>query len=178
MIDAVFSKYKGGPSLSIQELIQTLKEMMGYHKELLHASKEKTESLKDGDMNELQRILAKERKLVRKIEEVEKTRQAIVEKWIELHGHDDLEATITQILEKIEDDGERAELEQTVIELTTTLTELKAQEKLNLDLLNQSMQFVQLSLDLLNPSLKSMNYTEKNRQVSDAPNHSIFDSKA
>ena len=62
------------------------------------------------------------------------------------------------------------------IELTKAITQLKQQEQLNQALIQQSMQFVQLSLDILNPTIQTMNYG-KNREDAGSK-RSVFDSKA
>lgn len=161
----------------MKQLKEILTVMVGLHRELLDASLRKTEILKEGDVDEMQKVFAVERKLLRKIEQAEQTRMEIVSHLTETLGLDE-EPTITKILEHVTDETERNSLADVTIELTETITELKAQEKLNLELLNQSMQFVQMSLDLLNPSLKNLNYSAKNQETKESSNRSIFDSKA
>src|SRR5699024_7877763 len=143
----------------MNELRQALTELVGLHRELLSISVEKMEGIKVGNIDSLQPLLTRERKLVQKIEQVEKIRIQLVNNWIEAEEITDAEPTITFILEQMTNETERLELEEVTIELTKVITELKAQEKLNIALINQSMQFVQMSLDLMSPSLKNMNYS-------------------
>ena len=71
---------------------------------------------------------------------------------------------------------DKKQLEASAVKLTEALIALKQQEQLNIALIQQSMQFVQLSLDLLSPSLTNMNYGKEQK---DQPiNRSVFDSKA
>lgn len=160
------------------ELRQALTELVGLHQELLSVSIEKMEGIKNGDIDNLQALLVRERKLVRKIEQVEKLRMQLVNNWLEAEKITEVDPTITFILEHMTNEAERLELEEVTIELTKVMTELKAQEKLNISLLNQSMQFVQMSLDLMSPSLKNMNYSNMDKPNVEQPNRSIFDSKA
>jgi len=146
------------------------------HEELFALSKDKTEIVKEGSLDKLQALLVSERKIVRKLEQKEKIRKTLVDEWYEHHQLPLEEATITNMLERLEDEEERNSLEHVTIALTKAMTNLKAQEKLNLALINQSMQFVQVSLDLLSPSLKNMNYG--NTSSAEAPARSVFDSKA
>ena len=162
----------------MNELTEILNVMVGLHREMLDVSLQKTDILKEGDVDNIQRVLVLERKLLRKIEKAEQSRMEIVQNVYGGKGTEHTPPTITMILEQIADQQEREQLERVTIELTEVITELKAQEKLNLDLLNQSMQFVQMSLDLLQPSLKNMNYFDKSDQTIETPNRSIFDSKA
>ncbi|GGN53636.1 MULTISPECIES: flagellar protein FlgN [Oceanobacillus] len=162
----------------MNELRQALTELVGLHRELLSISVEKMEGIKVGNIDSLQPLLTRERKLVQKIEQVEKIRIQLVNNWIEAEEITDAEPTITFILEQMTNETERLELEEVTIELTKVITELKAQEKLNIALINQSMQFVQMSLDLMSPSLKNMNYSNMDKPDVEQPNRSIFDSKA
>lgn len=162
----------------MNELRQALTELVGLHRELLNISVEKMEGIKAGNIDSLQPLLTRERKLVRKIEQVEEIRIQLVNDWIKAEEITDAEPTITFILEQMTNETERQELEEVTIDLTKVITELKAQEKLNIALINQSMQFVQMSLDLMSPSLKNMNYSNMDKSDVEQPNRSIFDSKA
>lgn len=164
--------------MSIKDVIGSLEGLVYLHHELLDVSKKKTEVIKEGNVDELQQILVRERKLVRKVEAAEKRRMELVDGWLQTQNFTASDATLTTILEQLTNGNERSALEKVTIELTKAITDLKAQEKLNLALINQSMQFVQVSLDLLSPTLKNMNYTNNNRPNAETPNRSIFDSKA
>jgi flagellar biosynthesis/type III secretory pathway chaperone len=163
--------------VSIDELIQAIDSLSSLHEELLHVSKEKTAVIKEGEVEKLQPILVKERKLIRRLEKAEKERMERADIWAKENNLKE-DVTITRMLEEITDNESRDKLEQATIQLTETMTDLKAQEKLNVALIHQSMQFVQLSLDLLSPTLKNMNYSNTNKQNVEPPNRSIFDSKA
>ncbi len=162
----------------MEKIIQALNELVSLHQELLKLSKQKTEVIKEGEVEKLQSVLVSERKLVRKLEQAETRRMQLVGEWVEKEGLTEEDPTITLILERITNEEERTKLEKVTIELTKAMTDLKAQENLNLALIDQSMQFVQLSLDLLSPSLKNMNYSNNNKPNMESPNRSIFDSKA
>lgn len=74
------------------------------------------------------------------------------------------------------DEQSREGLEKTAVALTNVITRLKEQKQLNQALIQQSMQFVELSLDMLSPSIRNMNYGEK--KSSGPKGRSVFDSKA
>ncbi|MCF3943440.1 flagellar protein FlgN [Oceanobacillus alkalisoli] len=162
----------------MNELRLALTELTNLHRELLDISVEKTEWIKAGNIDNLQQTLVNERQLVRKIEKVEKIRTRLVNNWVEAEGMTEPNPTITFILEQMINETDKRELEEVAIGLTKVITELKAQEKLNLALINQSMQFVHMSLDLMSPSLKNMNYSNTDKPSTEQPNRSIFDSKA
>lgn len=160
----------------MNEIIKSLEDLVNVHVEILDISKEKTEVIKEGSVEKLQKLLVNERKLVRKIENNEKERKELVDKWFEDRKLSLEDATVTKMLELLDDEQDKNNLEQVTIALTKVITNLKAQEKLNLALISQSMQFVQVSLDLLSPSLKNMNYGNKPNE--EEPTRSVFDSKA
>lgn len=160
----------------MNEIIKSLEDLVSVHVEILDISKEKTEVIKEGSVEKLQKLLVNERKLVRKVENNEKERKVLVDHWFENRKLSLEDATVTNMLELLDDEEDKNNLEQVTIALTKVITNLKAQEKLNLALISQSMQFVQVSLDLLSPSLKNMNYGNKPNE--EEPTRSVFDSKA
>ena len=72
--------------MSINEIIQSLQELQRIHLKLLSVSKEKTEVIKEGKTEELQGVIASERKLVRKLEKEENHRIDLVKTWRENQG--------------------------------------------------------------------------------------------
>lgn len=162
--------------MSIEEIIGSVDELIQYHERLLAISEQKTAVIIDGNIEELQKLLVKERKEARLLEQAEEKRQAGVQEWF-LRRRDSREATLTNMLEVIKNPMERDQLGRTTIQLTELITKLKQQEELNQALLNQSMKFVQLTMGMVNPDLKEMNYG-KQKQTAPTVQHSVFDSQA
>ncbi|GAB3802891.1 flagellar protein FlgN [Virgibacillus kimchii] len=162
--------------MSIEEIIGSVDELIQYHERLLAISEQKTAVIIDGNIEELQKLLVKERKEARLLEQAEEKRQAGVQEWF-LRRRDSREATLTNMLEVIKNPMERDQLGRTTIQLTELITKLKQQEELNQALLNQSMKFVQLTMGMVNPDLKEMNYG-KQKQTGPTVQHSVFDSQA
>lgn len=149
---------------------------MKIHEDLIGVSVHKTEIVKDGLIEKLQPLLVKERKYTQMLEQAEVKRKREVDTWF-LHQQLPVnDATITQMLEVLTEKQEKEKLENMMIALTEAITKLKQQEQLNYALIQQSMQFVQLSLEMLNPTIKNMNYGKK-KQTNSAE-RSVFDSKA
>lgn len=163
--------------MSINQIIKTLKNLVATHEVLIALSREKTEVVKKGSVEELQSLLVKERKQIRTLEKAEKNRQQAVETWFSENELPLTDTTLTRMLEIVSDEDEKQDLATVTITLTEMITKLKQQEQLNQSLLNQSIKFVQLSLDMMNPSLKNMNYGS-NKQESASMKQSIFDSQA
>src|SRR5699024_10932319 len=127
-----------------------------------------------GSVEQLQMILVKERKYIQVLEQAEAERKKEVENLQQ--GLPLNNATITEILDHIPNNEEKKELENQTVALTEMITSLKQQEQLNQGLIKQSMQFVQISLDMMNPTIKNMNYW--NKQQTSTEKRSVFDSKA
>lgn len=162
--------------MSVQSIIDKIRKLIAIHEQLLELSNEKTILVKEGNVEKLQPILVKERKVVQQLEQAEEERQKEVATWFANNGISTVEATVSSLLSQIENDAEQKMLEESAAQLTEVIVKLKQQEQLNMALIQQSMQFVQLSIDLLSPSLKNMNYGKENGP-SDV-NRSVFDSKA
>lgn len=154
-----------------------MQRLVELHEELIQLSQSKTEEIKRGDVDQLSKLLMQERQQVQLITQKEAARQEIVEKLFNEQQVTDKEYTMTNVLALAEDGSEKEQLEIVMSKLINVIIELRNVEKLNNDLMVQSMQFVQLSLDLLQPSLSRMNYDNKKHSQASF-DQSVFDSKA
>ncbi|MFS0674201.1 flagellar protein FlgN [Ornithinibacillus sp. 179-J 7C1 HS] len=163
--------------MSVQSILEKLNKLISIHEKLLELSKEKTNIVKEGNAEKLQAKLIQERKMVLQLAQVEESRQKEVDEWFSVRGLSNEEATVTNLINNIENDEEKRLLAEKAVYLTEVVVNLKQQEQLNMALIQQSMQFVQLSIDLLSPSLKNINYS-KDKEGESQINRSVFDSKA
>ena len=163
--------------MSVQSILEKLNKLISIHEKLLELSKEKTNIVKEGNAEKLQAKLIQERKMVLQLAQVEESRQKEVDEWFSVRGLSNEEATVTNLINNIENDEEKRLLAEKAVYLTEVVVNLKQQEQLNMALIQQSMQFVQLSIDLLSPSLKNINYS-KDKEGDSQINRSVFDSKA
>lgn len=161
--------------MSLRSITVSLEKLTILHGSLLELSKQKSEVIKKGATDELQKLLVNERKHVQALEQAEAKRQEAVSEWLKHQDRLDAGASITEILESPIDPLEKQQLEDAAVQLTNKVMELKQQEQLNQSLIRQSMQFVELSLDLMKPTIQSFNYGG-NKPAE--PNRSVFDSKA
>lgn len=162
--------------MSITAINESLQALTKIHEVLLEVSQRKTDIIKEGSTEKLQAILAEERKYIKVLEQAEERRQKEVEKWYSDQQLSLEEMTITNMLHMLTDKQDQQLLENITIHLTEAITALKQQEQLNQALIQQSMQFVQLSLDMLSPTIQNMNYgkTKDHEEIK----RSVFDSKA
>ncbi|WP_226037125.1 flagellar protein FlgN [Aquibacillus saliphilus] len=165
--------------MSVQAIVEALTKMTQLHASLLTISTSKTESLKTGDINQLQELLSQERKHVQAINQLEKKRMDMINSWSEARQLDPTAMTVSVMLENHLDGSEKESLEQITTTLAETIVQLKQQEQLNKELTQQSLQFIQLSMDMIAPTIKSINYGNKqDKQADQLTKRSVFDSKA
>ncbi|MYL33969.1 flagellar protein FlgN [Pontibacillus yanchengensis] len=165
--------------MSIQSIVAIMDKLCSLHESLYTLSKEKTDMLKEGDTQSLQTLLIKERKHIQAISQLDREREKQVTNWFQSKGIPANEPTITTMLENIQSQEEKQQLEDVFERLLDVLAGLKQQEQLNQELTQQSLQFVELSLDMLQPSMKNMNYGKPNtNQADQGQKRSVFDSKA
>lgn len=162
--------------MAIDLVINYMKQLQQLHESLLSLSKRKTEVLKTNDVAGIQQLLLQEKKHIQAIEKVEKQRERSLMEWASEKDMHSREWTVSDLIEMV--DGEEKGLLQDAYEgLILVLADLKQQEKLNNELTQQSLQFINMSLDLLQPSIQSVNYGGQEASKSTAK-RSIFDSKA
>jgi flagellar biosynthesis/type III secretory pathway chaperone len=164
--------------LSAKQLIELLEKHVKLHKGLLDLANKKTEVLKKGDMEALSEMMKEEQKYIAAIKQIEKERILAVEKIISALGHMQTEPTLTTCIELVEE-PERSALERLRDNLVAVVTELKNINELNQQLLQQSLQFVNMTLDMIMPQPKEVNYRKPNMVTSSYEgSSSLFDSKA
>ncbi|RWZ55036.1 flagellar protein FlgN [Halobacillus fulvus] len=162
--------------MTVQQVVQLMGQMKQLNESLLSLSHKKTEAIKTNDMNSLQQLLTMERKHVQAINKVEKERIEAVTRWYNEHEIPATDPTVSEMLTYLEGE-EHQQLHNAYNELILVLSELKNQEQLNAELIQQSLQFVNVSLDMLEPSLEQVNYGHQ-PGVDAKSKRSVFDSKA
>ncbi|GAA0472222.1 flagellar protein FlgN [Alkalibacillus silvisoli] len=165
--------------MSIESIIEKLEKINQLNESLLELSKDKTERLKNNDLEVFNELLIKERKHVQAIDQLETKRVEETDAWFKANGLDHDEMTITTIIENIQDQDQKNRLETVYENLVYVLANLKQQEGLNRDLTQQSLQYVELTLDMLKPNYqKDLNYHKPKQQTNQSTERSVFDSRA
>lgn len=119
-------------------LVNTLEKQLALHKSLLQLAQLKTDAVKKGDIDELNRIVREEQKHVGAITILEKRRVS------------ESDETVSEWLPSLPEE-ERFRAEAVRDELMDVLIQLKEVNELNIQLVEQSLQFVHVQLDLLSP---------------------------
>ncbi|WP_273124384.1 flagellar protein FlgN [Bacillus weihaiensis] len=158
-------------------LIHTLEKLLQLHQNLYQVALQKTDYLKENNVDKLKELLKKEQMFVQAIKQVEAER---IQYTVEFLGTED-EVTLSACIDKAEGDNKQ-KLEEIAREFASIMDKLKAINQLNRDLTNQALQFVSLSLDMLMPQQSISNYQRPDGKVSQAGDvknrQSIFDSQA
>lgn len=164
--------------MSTGPIIQALNNMAKLHRSLMALAKQKTEIIKKGDISSLQNLLKEENKHIQVIKKLENNLVSEAKTFLQKQGVELEQPTMANVIE-MASEAEKEAIEKEKAELQHSIEELRTQNELNQQLLEQSLQFVNVSLDLLQPDLDSYNYDpSENTQSERQPNRSLFDSKA
>ncbi|TFB24381.1 flagellar protein FlgN [Filobacillus milosensis] len=164
--------------MSIQKITEHLEKLYQLNESLLTLSKQKTELVKKSKIDEFNELLMKERKHAQAIEQVEAKRVELTDEWFMKHAPNTSEKTLSQMIELVEGEAEKEKLQTVYENLIVNLADLKQQEALNQDLIQQSLQFIELSMEMFQPNSKNMNYDKPKGQQGKSSSQSVFDSKA
>ena len=159
-------------------MVQILAQMLKIHQRLNRLAKEKTELLKQNDVENLEKLLKAEEAKVHLLEEAERKRQAAVYDFMKNHGIEHEEPTMS-VLSQYLTGKEKEQFQALHAELTEAAAELKRRNELNEQLTKQSLFFINAQLAMLSPdSQTSVTYQHPNDKKISQRRHSIFDSKA
>ncbi|MGY3714876.1 flagellar protein FlgN [Sutcliffiella cohnii] len=157
--------------MTLQPVIVIMEKLLALHEGLLQLAVKKTDIVKSGDAKELQQLTKEESKFVKAIGQLEQERLALT-------ANLGTGATISALIEKATD-SEADKLLQLKNKLTDVIKQLQERNELNEGLLQQSLQFVQVTLNSINPEPTSVTYEgAATGKKPAAPTRSMFDSKA
>lgn len=159
----------------MKTLMDILEKLYTLHEQLLHLAKKKTEVLKNGDVGGLQNILREEQKCASAITVAENEREKAARSFLQADG--DAEVTISDCI-KAADNDEGAPLRALQENMLKVIAKLQAQNELNKQLIQQTLQYVHLTLDLLQPHPESASYGRPDGKKQPKMAQSFFDSKA
>ncbi|TXC90974.1 flagellar protein FlgN [Metabacillus litoralis] len=159
----------------VEKLMNTLDKLLQLHENLYQVALQKTDYLKQNNVEELKELLKKEQMFAQAIKQIETERIQLSAEF--LNREQDL--TLSACIEKAE--GKHKEkLEQVASDFSKTMDKLKAANQLNRELTHQALQFVSISLDMLMPQENITNYQrpDASNAPSDKLRRSLFDSQA
>ena len=164
--------------MSASRIIQTLEKLLLLYKSLYSIAVKKTEVIKKGTLQPLNTVISEEKQHLQAIQKLERNLMQEAKIFLDKKGIVTGEITISKCIEQTSN-NEKTTLENQQKALEAEVNKLKKQNELNQQLLEQSLQFVNLSLDMLSPEIDAFNYDHPDQEQEIARNNrSIFDSKA
>lgn len=165
--------------MSTDRIINTMEKLIKLHRSLNKLAIQKTDIVKAGDMEALNRLLQEEQKHVKAIETVENERVDSTNTLLNAVGELSIEPTISNCLPYIEETNQQ-QLEELRKQLLDEISSLKDRNYLNQQLIYQSLQFVNVSLDMLRPQpVQNLNYERPQHMKANSNGFKgSFDSKA
>jgi flagellar biosynthesis/type III secretory pathway chaperone len=148
------------------QMTSLLERLLKSHEDLLALGERKTEVLKLGDMKALDVLLKEEDLQVKKLQMIEKERML---KFANV--------TLGDILNQSEA-PEKERLLHLQDQLIQTYDALKSRNELNQELLEQSLQYVNMSLSMVHPQSEPSTYSNTKKNPYANHSSSLFDSKA
>lgn len=163
--------------MSTHSLIQTLQKSLLLHKSLNEIAKQKTEIIKKGNTEALQLLLKDEKKHIQAINKLEIERIQASKILLCENGNENDNPTISDCI-LVVSVTEQGQLKKLKAELQDQIKELTNRNDLNQQMLEQSLQFVNLSLDILMPNIETFNYERPGQAQPYEDGRSLFNSKA
>lgn len=166
-------------NVSAKALIAVINKLISVHQNLNQLAKKKTVVIKNNEIEQLDNLLKEEEKLVLRLKALESERRDCVYEFIGDYEGFDEDITLAQWATLASSSQEGEEWLDLRRQLLNEIADLKQQNKLNQELIEQSLQFVNVSLDLLHPQTAAVNYERPDRV--DASAKKViprFDSKA
>ncbi|WP_297990094.1 flagellar protein FlgN [uncultured Anoxybacillus sp.] len=149
-------------------MIDLMQKLLKLHRGLLQLAKQKTEAIKKSDIGALQDMMNKEQTYVMAIRQLESERMRLL-----AHLPEE-ERTVRRFAEQLPQQ-ERGALLELADELSALIGELKQQNELNMQLLQQSLQFIHFTLDAIMPNEHDITYDPK--RTDELPTRSSFEAK-
>lgn len=159
--------------MSAATIIEQLDVLIKLHENLNKLAVQKTEVIKKGDMEKLNKLLIEEQKHVKAIQQIENQRQLSVEQFFQNNKQNSL----LDVIEK-SSSSEQETLNKQRNQLLQIIAELKNTNNLNQQLIYHSLQYVNVTLDMLRPQETNLNYGQSSVVNQGQISRGMFDSRA
>ena len=157
-------------------MVTTLDELISIQHELIQMAERKKTLLIERKVDELNQLSQDEAKLVKQLGQLEESRNQQVETLLIQHPS----LTIRQFVETIEDEHVKTKLNTQINTLQQLVLELQAKNKINDQLIKDSLRFVHHMIDQITQSKQQQfNYQSPlQQQKSQTSSQGFFDTKA
>lgn len=136
---------------TIQQIVDTLQELIHEHKQLIEYGKAKTEALKQNSVDSLSYIASKEKKILDQILKLEQTRIFLVGKYMtsqKITGNQ-RSFKLEKLIQMVYHAEEKQQLQRSWHELNEVVAELQDINEFNQQLVKMTLEYLHFSQDLL-----------------------------
>ncbi|MGB5944787.1 flagellar protein FlgN [Paenisporosarcina sp.] len=157
-------------------MVTTLEELISIQKKLIDYADQKKTVLIERKVNELNKLVHEETKIVKQLNDLENERQQLVESLLQKHSSQ----SFSQFVELLPDESVKNTLHSQLETLQQLMVELQTKNKINERLLTDSMSFVQHMIEQVTKSKQQhFNYQSPLcQQKSQTSSQGFFDTKA
>ena len=157
-------------------LVTTMEELINVQKQLIHCAERKKPILIDRQVDELNRLVPEEAKLVKQLEKLDNERVQLVSNLLEEQGS----SSFAEFVEQLPDEEVKTKLQSQLVTLQQLMADLQEKNQVNEQLLKDSMRFVHHMIEQVTKSKKqNFNYQSPlGQQKSPTNNRGFFDTKA
>lgn len=163
-------------SQNVNELIDILGRETGIYEELLKISKDKTELIVKGKVDELDEITKLEQNYIADIGKLEYLREKTVKALTETLGVNHSDITISELIKHLNKDNAK-ELEECKKNLIDIIEEIKSVNELNSKLIQNSIDYINFSINILSSVPETNNNYGNTGDTKEGVQRNYFDVK-
>lgn len=134
----------------VESIVETLEKQAVLYSQLLELAKQKTPLLVKNEVEQLNAIMQKEKKLLKQVEELEQVRMQISGQFFTSLGLLRYRGgRLSEMIRTVTSAQDKQKLTELHGQLTALLSELQKVNQLNQQLIEQSLKFIDYSIDLM-----------------------------
>lgn len=169
--------------MTFNDLMNVLKEIYSYHREMIELATRKKEILINGEIDELSKLIGLESSWVKKIGHLEEKRMSILHAFLQENRYEVKDITMSELTEVLTSSDEKNQLLAMNQKLQSAIDEIQNLNELNTQLIEQSLQYISNSVELITGDGGKQNYTYSKPSTQQASpyssnNKGFFDKKA
>jgi len=165
--------------MAVQDIVRILDEQAELYDQLLDTANEKTPVLVKGDVEQLNVILQKERKLIARAEQLEQQRILETHRHFVSLGYISRLNTLREVIQSVNQPELKQKLIDQQLELSQLLGELRRVNELNQQLIRQALAFIDYSIGLaVDDPAEDIVYQHPQKNPGGGGRNGIFDTRA
>jgi FlgN protein. len=165
--------------MAVQDIVRILDEQAELYGQLLDTANQKTPVLVKGDVEQLNAILLKERKLIARAEQLEQQRILETHRHFVSLGYISRMNTLREVIQSVNQPELKQKLLEQQRELSKLLDELRRVNELNQQLIRQALAFIDYSIGLaVDDPAEDVVYQHPQKHFGNGGRNGIFDTRA